>query len=265
MAGQKPLPFVCILTGDCRSSHTPAASPLPLPYATLLRPGFSFCSCCPILCGDGERHWLPHHAGEGPGARGRGGGLNPAVRGAQPDPDVLLGVSEGGDSSSWHWERGSPAWHPSSNPPQLLLHLPLGHSSTLGMNTREFLSLSQCSHTCPHPIPGRMQPPASPKAVPSHLPLWSPASSQTLTVPCCGRARLPGLQPCCHPSQVLLLPASLADLPLLPRRLGCSWGAWPSCCYPQHCLLNGGPSCCSPPCRWPPGCSRKSCCGAGTG
>lgn len=103
-----------------------------------------------------------------------------------------------------------------------------------------------------------------PKSSPS-LPALTEPSFFSLIVPCCGRARLPGLQPCCHPAQLLLLPASLADLSLLPRRLGCSWGGCPSCCYPQHCLLSWGLSSHSPPCRWPLGCSRKSCCGAGTG
>lgn len=171
---------------------------------------------------------------------------------------MLLGVSEGRDSSLWHWERGSPAWHPSSSLPQL--QLPLGHS--LGMNTGEFLSLLQCSHRCPHPLSGRMQLAGS-----QNQPPPCPYGAQILPRHCCPllwHSQATCLAALCHPSQ-LLLPDRLADLPLLPRRLGCSWGAWLSCCYPQHCLLKWGPSCHSPPCRWPPGCSRKSCCGAGTG
>lgn len=67
------------------------------------------------------------------------------------------------------------AWHSSSSLPQLLLHLLLGHSSFVGMNMGEFLSLPQCSHTCPHPLPGRMQLPGSPKAAPSLPALMEPS------------------------------------------------------------------------------------------
>lgn len=192
---------MCILT-RLQVLPNPISVPLPLPCTTLLRPGFSFCSCCSIICRDGECHWLPHHAGEGPGARGRGGGFSPAVRGAQPDPDVLLGVSEGGDSS-WHWERGSPAWHPSSSLSQLLLHFPLGHSSFLGMNMGGFLSLPQCSHTCPHSLPGRMQLPGSPKTAPSLPPLTEPSFFPDTDSPLLWQS-----QPTCLGALLPLIPAS---------------------------------------------------------
>ena len=64
-------------------------------------------------------------------------------------------------------ERHSPAQHSThhpAHPSSWVLQLPLGHSPSLGTNKGESLPLPQSCHIHPHPLPGRMQPPPSPKA-----------------------------------------------------------------------------------------------------
>lgn len=147
------------------SPRPPSSIPLPLPLAPRRHCPTSphsdqaspFRSCCPIVCRHGERHRLPHHAGERPGAGGRGGGLSPAVGGAQPDPDLLLGIGEGRHPPAWHRGEGQPGTAPTT---QLL-----GSSAPLGAFT-----LPRDKHGESLPLPPSC-----------HRPSSSPAREDTTT------------------------------------------------------------------------------------
>lgn len=176
--------------------NPPTASPSLCPTPSHSDQASPSCSCCPIVCRHGERHRLPHHAGERPGAGGRGGGLSPAVGGAQPDLDLLLGVSEGRHPSPWHRGEEQPGTAPISSP--------LWRSPSPRMNKEESLLLPRLlPHPSSLPSQGGCNHHPAQKQPPPCLPLCSPADSQALTDPSCGRAGLPGLQPCSHPSRLL--------------------------------------------------------------
>lgn len=213
-----PGPGALRLTGDCRSSQGPAASPSHCPTQPCSDLDFPFAAAAPSFAEMGNAIGSLIMLGKGRGQE-------------EEEGDSILLSEEHSLILTCCWVsvkvrtplhgtgRGAAqhgTWHPSS-PPLLLFHFPLGHSF-LGMNMGEFLCLPQCSYTCPHRLPGRMQLPGYPKAGPSLPALTEPSFS--LIVPCCGRARLPGLQPCCHPAQLLLLPASLADLSVFSQEIG---------------------------------------------
>lgn len=161
-------------TGD--SGSPPNNIPFPLPHTHCRQcptPPCSdqaspFHSCCPIICRHGERHRLPHHAGERPTAGGRGG-LSPAVRGAQPDPDLLLGISEGRHTSSQHWGEGQPVTAPTTRlaPAAVFFSSPRGIHPPRGQTVGNLCPYLRAATGHPHPLPGRMQPPPSPKAATS--------------------------------------------------------------------------------------------------
>lgn len=160
MAGQDLVPFVYTEQGAMGPPKPSAASPSLCPTPSHSDQASPSCSCCPIVCRHGECHRLPHHAGERPGAGGRGGGLSPAVGGAQPDLDLLLGVSEGTHPSPWHRGEGQPCTAPISSP--------LWRSPSPRMNKEESLLLiSVAAAPILAPRPGRMQPSPCPKATTS--------------------------------------------------------------------------------------------------
>lgn len=166
----------------------PAASPSLCPTPPHSDQASPSCSCCPIVCRHGERHRLPHHAGERPGAGGRGGGLSPAVGGAQPDLDLLLGVSEGRRPSPWHWGEGQRCTAPISSL--------LWRSPSPRMNKEESLLLPQLlPHSSSLPSQGGCNYRPAQKQPPPCLLLCSRGDSQALTDPSVAEPGFPACSP----------------------------------------------------------------------